>query len=215
MIFEIRHKFTAEVIFALDTDSLKNCVEAAVKNHVNLDGASLAKANLYHASIEGANLYHANLYHANLDGANLEGANLDFANLTGADLTGADLTGAKGLIKTMGVAPGHYYYKRFNDGLNNNGYQFRVGLNKLKEGEIFADDPRVLCSHPGFYFASKSWCSTTYSNRPLEALIQIPENAKINEPWATNGKASADMIDIIQVWDTATGEDVTEKFKKK
>ena len=36
----------------------------------------------------------------------------------------------------------------------------------------------------------------------------------INEPWATDGSASANAIIIIQVWDTKTGEDVTDQFKK-
>ena len=114
----------------------------------------------------------------------------------------------------MGVMNGNFYYKRFNENLKNNEFQFYVGINKLKEGEIFADDERELCSYPGFHFASKSWCKANYPDRPYEALIRIPEGAKINEPWATDGKASADMIDIIQVWDTKTGEDVTDKFRK-
>jgi hypothetical protein len=40
-------------------------------------------------------------------------------------------------------------------------------------------------------------------------------DAKINEPWATDGKASADKIDILQVFDTKTGKDVTEQFKPR
>ncbi len=113
----------------------------------------------------------------------------------------------------MGVSLGNYYYKRFKAGLKNENYQFRVGINKLKKGEIFAEDERICCSYPGFHFASKSWCELNYSNRPLEALIRIPEGAKINEPWATDGKASADMIEIIQVWEVKTGKDVTDQFR--
>ena len=112
----------------------------------------------------------------------------------------------------MGVTQGNFYWKRFNYGLNNNGYQFKVGLNVLNPHETFADDDRVLCSYPGFHFASKSWCDVNYGDRPLEAKIRIPEDAKINEPWATDGKASADRIEIIQVFDVATGEDVTDQY---
>jgi hypothetical protein len=96
--------------------------------------------------------------------------------------------------------------------LNNKGYQYFVGLNKLRDGEKFADDERVTCSAPGFHFASRSWCAAYYADRPLEARIRIPENAKINEPWATDGKASADMIEIIQVFDVKTGKDVTNQY---
>ena len=134
------------------------------------------------------------------------------ASLSGADLSGADLTDTKGLVKSMGVASGNTYWKRFEKGLNNRGYQFKVGLNSLREGEIFASDERVMCTYPGFHFASKKWCAVNYPERPLEALIRIPEGALINEPWATDGKASADRIEILQVFDTKTGKDVTYQF---
>lgn len=130
-----------------------------------------------------------------------------------AYLSGAYLSRARGLVKTMGVEQGNYYWKRFNENLTNNFYKFKVGLNKLNKGEVFANDERIVCSYPGFYFSSRSWCAVYYPDRPLEAKIRIPENAQINEPWATDGKASADMIEIIQVFDVATGEDVTDQYR--
>lgn len=141
-------------------------------------------------------------------------ANLTEADLTEADLTGANLAGAKGLMKLMGVTPGNCYWKRFNAGLKNNGYQYYVGLNCLREGEEFAADERKMCSYPGFHFGSRSWCAAYYPDRPLEALIRIPEDALINEPWATDGKASADRIEVLRVFDVATGEDVTEQYRR-
>jgi hypothetical protein len=114
----------------------------------------------------------------------------------------------------MGVEPGNCYWKRFDKELNNNGYQYYVGLNELRDNEKFADDERVVCSYPGFHFASRSWCAENYAERPLEAHIRIPLDAKINEPWATDGKASADKIEILQVFDVATGKDVTKKFRR-
>jgi hypothetical protein len=150
---------------------------------------------------------------ADLHGADLRHADLSGAVLRRAELSDADLSDAKGLVKVMGVVPGNYYWKRFDAGLNNEGYQFKVGLNELRPGEVFADDERVLCSYPGFHFASRSWCAVNYPERPLEALIRIPEDARINEPWATDGKASADKIEIIKVYDTVTGEDVTDKYR--
>jgi len=173
----------------------------------NLTGAFLRGANL-----TGANLRGANLTGANLTGANLRGANLTGANLTGAFLRGAFLRGAIGLAKIMGAEPGNFYWKRFNINLKNNGYQFKLGLNELPKNEIFASDERILCSFPGFHFASKTWCAVNYPERPIEAKIRIPMNAKINEPWASNGKASADKIEILQIFDANTGEDITEKY---
>ena len=211
-----------------DANTGAELLEYCVKNNIslyraylyraNLEGANLEGVDLRLACLEGAYLYRANLEGANLRVANLEGANLRLARLEGsclykADLYKADLTNTKGLVKLMGVTQGNFYWKRFNSVLNNNGYQFKVGINTLNHHEVFADDDRVLCSYPGFHFASKSWCDVNYGDRPLEAKIRIPEDAKINEPWATDGKASADMIEIIQVFDVATGEDVTDQYR--
>ena len=146
--------------------------------------------------------------------ANLIGANLRGSNLREAILHRANLSGANRLVKLMGVTPGNIYWKRFDNGLKNNYYEFKVGLNELLPGEIFAADDRVLCSYPGFHFASRSWCAANFPDRPLEALVRIPEDAQINEPWATYGDASADKIEILQVFDTKTGEDVTEKYRR-
>jgi len=40
MIFKIKHRFSGSVLFSLETESLKLCVEAAVKDGANLDGES-------------------------------------------------------------------------------------------------------------------------------------------------------------------------------
>ncbi len=221
MKFEIRNRWNNAVMFEVEADSFVKAVE---QKYANLYRANLSEADLYRANLRGANLYEANLCGANLPRANLRGAdlyeanlrgaNLYEANLCGADLSRADLTEAKYLVKIMGVEPGNFYWKRFNAGLNNNGYQFYVGLNTLRDGEVFASDDHVTCSYPGFHFASRSWCAVYYSDRPLEARIRIPDDAQVNEPWATDGKCSADKIEILQVFETKTGKDVTEKYRR-
>jgi hypothetical protein len=231
--FEIKHRYSGAVLFEMEAESLKLCVEAALKSGANLNGANLSEANLSRAdlseanlseanlswadlswaNLSEANLSRANLSEANLSEANLSRANLSRANLNEANLSRANLSEAKNLVKLMGVEPGNTYWKRFSAGLNNNCYQFRVGLNVLRDGEKFADDERVVCGYPGFHFASRSWCAAHYPQRPLEARIRIPLDAKICEPWATDGKASADRIEILQVYDVATGKDVTEKYR--
>ena len=70
MKFEIKHRFNGSVLFAMECDSLKVCVEAAVKSRANLAGANLARANLADAYLADANLARANLAGANLAGAN-------------------------------------------------------------------------------------------------------------------------------------------------
>ena len=203
--------------------------EPAVLTGADLRRADLRRADLLRADLRGADLRGADLTGAVLRGAVLRGAVLRGADLTravlrgavlrgavliDADLRGAVLTEAIGLVKLMGVEPGNYYWKRFDAGLNNTGFQFFVGLNTLNDGEEFAADDRVLCSYPGFHFASRSWCIENYPHRSLEAKIRIPMDAEANEPWATDGKASADKIEILQVFDTTTGEDVTDQYRR-
>ena len=78
-IFEIKNRFNGSVLFSLETENFKMCVEAAVKSGANLYGANLRGANL-----RGANLHGADLYGANLRGANLHGADLHRGKLVGA-----------------------------------------------------------------------------------------------------------------------------------
>ena len=213
MLIEIKN-WSGRVLHSIEADSIKNAVELLVSRGANLSGANLSGADLSGANLSGADLSGADLRSANLYGADLSSADLYRADLYRADLRDANLTDTKNLIKIMGVEPGNYYWKRFCKGLKNNGYQFYVGLNTLREGEIFAADDRETCSYPGFHFASRSWCAVNYAYRPLEARIRIPEDAQINEPIATDGKASASAIEILQVFDVATGKDVTDQFRR-
>ena len=76
MKFEIKHRYSGAVLFSLETESLKLCVEAAIEAGADLAGADLARANLA--------------------GADLAGADLARADLAGADLAGADLAAQLG-----------------------------------------------------------------------------------------------------------------------
>src|SRR5574344_1282298 len=79
-----------KVLYSDDTcTTIKELVEKAVFNKINLRDADLRDADLI-----GANLICANLRGANLIGANLRGADLESANLIGANLIDADLESA-------------------------------------------------------------------------------------------------------------------------
>jgi hypothetical protein len=93
-LFEIKHRFTGAVLFSLETESFKLCVQAAVKAKAYLSGAYLDGADLSGAYLSGAYLSGAHLGGAYLDGADLSGADLSGAYLSGAYLSGADLSGA-------------------------------------------------------------------------------------------------------------------------
>ena len=67
MKFEIKSRWSGDVLFSLECGSWKICVEAALKSGADLNGADLSSANL-----NGADLYGANLSSANLRGADLK-----------------------------------------------------------------------------------------------------------------------------------------------
>ena len=96
MKYEIKHRISGNVLFSLETESLRLrlCMEAAVKSGVNLSDADLSGADLSGANLSGANLSDADLSDADLSGADLSGANLSDADLSGANLFRADLSGA-------------------------------------------------------------------------------------------------------------------------
>ena len=84
MEIEIEHRYTNEVIYSCEAETIKEAVEKAVRIGANLEGANLGGTNLGGANLGGANLGGAYLGVANLEGANLEGANLGGAYLHNA-----------------------------------------------------------------------------------------------------------------------------------
>lgn len=61
MKFQIKHRWSGAVLFELETDSFRLCVEAAVKAGANLAGADLAGADLARAYLARADLAGAKL----------------------------------------------------------------------------------------------------------------------------------------------------------
>ncbi len=111
MKFEIKHRFSGAVLFALETESLKLCVEAAVKagsdlSGSDLRGSDLRGSDLRGSDLRGSDLRGSDLSGSNLSGSNLSGSNLSGSNLSGSDLSGSDLSGSDGkTIKTIGERP--------------------------------------------------------------------------------------------------------------
>ena len=79
MRYEIKHRISGNILFSVETGSLKLAAEAAVKSGANLREADLERANLRGAILWGADLRGADLWEANLRGADLRGADLDFS----------------------------------------------------------------------------------------------------------------------------------------
>ena len=61
MMFEIKHRYSNEVLFSIEIGTLRLAVEAAIKSVANLSGANLSGANLSRANLSGADLSLANL----------------------------------------------------------------------------------------------------------------------------------------------------------
>ena len=91
MKFEIKNRWSGAVIFSLETETFKLCVEAAIKSSANLSDADLSAADLRRANLRRANLSDANLSAADLRCANLSDANLSDADLSDANLSDANL----------------------------------------------------------------------------------------------------------------------------
>ena len=95
--FDIKHRFTNNLIFSVETESFKVAIETSIKQKINLRyadlrSADLRSADLRSADLRSADLCYANLRYANLTSANLRYADLRYANFSYADLRSADLT---------------------------------------------------------------------------------------------------------------------------
>ena len=96
MKFEIKNRWSGQIIYQDEAESLKILVLAAIKTGADLQDANLSGADLRSADLSGADLRSADLRSANLRGANLLTADgeLQVENLSGANLRGANLSGA-------------------------------------------------------------------------------------------------------------------------
>lgn len=205
-----------------NTNLACSIINACNLSRALLDNAKLTNTNITYCSLYGATLREVAAQNAaitNCDarrasffGAQLRSASVDGTMFSNATFEEADLTNIRGLVRPMGVTPGGIYWKAISRGLENRGYKFKIGLNTLEEGEEFANDPRFLCSYPGFHFAGLEWVKAHYFHRDYLCKIRIPEWAEVNEPYGSDGKASASAIEILQVFLMESGEDVTSKL---
>jgi len=94
MKFEIKKRFTSEVLLAGEFPAEYEKAGEGVKLGAAVKLAVKARVDLAHADLGGVNLAHASLASAKLMGANLVAADLSHADLSHADLSQADLTRA-------------------------------------------------------------------------------------------------------------------------
>ena len=92
MKFEIKHRISGEVLFALECASLKICVEAAVKEKSDLSYSNLRGSNLRDSNLRDSNLRDSDLSGSDLSGSNLSYSDLSYSNLSYSNLRGSDLS---------------------------------------------------------------------------------------------------------------------------
>lgn len=110
----IRNQFTDDIVFSCAASTIKELVENAVREKIDLTEVDLSYANLAGINAQGALMAEANLLSANLSGADLTdavlfraelsqsflsralllNADLSEANLTGSYMVGCNLSGA-------------------------------------------------------------------------------------------------------------------------
>lgn len=91
MKYEIKNRWTGELIYSTDANSWEQVIKEARASRADLSRANLSGADLSEANLHGADLRGADLRGADLSGANLSRADLRWANLSRANLRGADL----------------------------------------------------------------------------------------------------------------------------
>ena len=200
MKFEIKHRFTGSVLFSLETESMKLCVEAAVKSRANLSGADLSRANL-----SGADLSGADLSGADLSGANLYGANLSRANLYGANLYGANLSRATGVNKYLctpllmlldqpGKIRAYKLVKNNGEGPYNGGIKYKVG-ESYSVDDANCDDPTQCAA--GINLATLDWCMREWRTGYRILIAEFEANDIAAIPVSTDGKFRIHRCSIV------------------
>jgi len=86
MQIQIKSWLTSKIIYETEAETLKEAVEKAVKEKINLSNADLSEADLSNANLSDADLSKANLSNADLSEADLSNADLWKANLTNAKI---------------------------------------------------------------------------------------------------------------------------------
>ena len=168
-MFEIKNRWSGEVIFKLETWSLKLCVIAAINSRANLSGADLSGADL-----SGANLYRANLSGADLSRAKdaeyviaqtqicpTEGAFVGWKKLRGGVIAKLVILHDANRLNSLGSRKCRASKVFVNEMFGaKEAYDMHTGNLLYKEGEevapdSFDEDVRVECSHGIHFFMTR------------------------------------------------------------
>jgi len=181
MKFEIKHRWSGAVLFSLECDSLKLCVEAAVQSGADLSRADLSRADLSRADLFGANLFGANLSRANLSRANLSGADLFGAN----NISPAWYTPLLMLKDQPGKIRAYKLVKANREGPMNGGLIYRKEKSyEVKEAET---DETQDCAK-GISLATLDWCLKEWKPTYKVLIAEFTAKDIAAIPHGTEGK---------------------------
>jgi len=95
-LYEIKHRITGDVIFALETTSMKMAVRAAVKKEISLRNSDLRYSDLRYSDLSNSDLRYSDLSNSDLRYSDLRNSNLRNSDLRNSDLRYSDLDFSSG-----------------------------------------------------------------------------------------------------------------------
>ena len=194
MKIEIKHRITGRVLFSLETESLKLCVEAAVRSIADLRGAYLRGADLRDAYLGGADLGGAYLGGADLGGADLRDAYLGGAYLRDAkNINKLRCTPLMILLDQPGKIRAYKLVKGNGEGPYNGGIIYEIGKSYSVEDADCTDEQCAA----GINLATLDWCMRYWQSgyRILVAEFTAKDIASI--PVSTDGKFRCHRCKIV------------------
>jgi pentapeptide repeat protein len=181
MKIEILNRYTNAVIFAIDADSKRAAVEAAVRSRADLSWADLSWADL-----SGANLSWADL-----SGADLSGANLSGANLSGAEgLNKNRVTPLRILLEQPGPIRAYKLVNSLGEGPFNGGINYCDPNTDTFSVENLNSDDSVQCG-TGINLATLDWVMKEWKPGYRILIMEFFANepkGNLVIPTATDGK---------------------------
>ena len=179
MKFEIKNRFTGNIIFTAETDNLKLAVELAVRQNTDLSGA-------------------------NLSGADLSKAYLSEADLSGAYLSGADLSRAIGVNKhittslyllydQIGKIRAYKLTKANDEGPTYGGIKYIVGETVSVNANT---DENKQCSY-GISVATLDWCIKQWEKGHKIKMVEFTRKDIACIPIGSDGKFRVSKCRVI------------------
>ena len=194
---------TGDILFEYEKEnnSLKDTLEEAIKQSIDLRYADLRYTNLKGADLLCADLRYANLEYADLGNANLKIANLKCADLLCADLRYADLRYADLEDANLKIANLLYADFRYADLRYADLGDANLLGTDLRHADLEGADPGDAKNTPFIPLACPSDGEFTGWKKVKDKLIQllIPADAKRSS--ATTNKCRCDKAKVVAITD--------------